>query len=88
LHLFLPAASEAARDRVVLMSAEERAALLEELWRFPCTNGARTTLVDFLMQSNSGNPPDKMLDVLIAAGQYQAYATALVPAENPLTQWA
>lgn len=82
-------ASEAARDRVALMSEEERAALLEELWRFPCTNGARTALVDFLMQSNSGNPPVKMLDVLIAAGQYQAYATTLVmPMDNPLTQWA
>ena len=85
---FDPVASEAARDRVALMSDEERAALLEELWRFPCTNGARTMLVNFLMQSNSGNPPDKMLDVLIAAGQYQAYATTLVPADNPLTQWA
>jgi RNA polymerase sigma factor (sigma-70 family) len=83
-----PVASEAARDRVAFMSDEERAALLEELWRFPCTNGARNVLVNFLMQSNSGNPPDKMLDVLIAAGQYQAYATALVPADNPLTQWA
>jgi RNA polymerase sigma factor (sigma-70 family) len=83
-----PVASEAARDHVSLMSDEERAALLEELWRFPCTNGARNVLVNFLMQSNSGNPPDKMLDVLIAAGQYQAYATALMPMDNPLTQWA
>ena len=85
---FDPVASEAARDRVALMSDEERASLLEELWRFPCTNGARTMLVNFLMQSNSGNPPDKMLHVLIAAGQYQAYAATLVPADNPLTQWA
>lgn len=82
------ATSEAARDRVALMSDEERATLLEELWRFPCTNGARTELVNFLMQSNSGKAPDKMLDVLIAAGQYQAYSKALVPAENPLTQWS
>lgn len=80
---------EAAIDRVALMSDEERAALLEDIWRFPCTNSTRRNMVNFLMNRIAGRPPDKMFDVLIAEGQYQAYALELEqPTDNPLTHWA
>jgi RNA polymerase sigma factor (sigma-70 family) len=82
-------AIEAARDRVALLSDDERADLLEDLWRFPCTNSTRRDMVNFLMHSIAGSPPDKMFDVLIAEGQYQAYALELErPTDNPLTHWA
>lgn len=80
--------SQLARQRVAGMSAEERAELLGELWRFPCGIDTRSGLLELIVTSNGDAPPDMMLDQLIAGGYYQAFSAGFIPDDNLLTQWA
>lgn len=80
--------SQLARQRVAGMSAEERAELLGEVWRFPCGIDTRSGLLSLIVGSNGDAPPDMMLDQLIAGGYYQAFSAGSIPDDNLLTQWA
>ena len=85
-----PVTRQRARDQVANMNEKERAALLEAFWRFPrqiSQGRERSELAMFLLDSNDGRPPGKILDSLVASGHYSAI-TGHLGEDNPLTLWA
>lgn len=79
---------ETARQRVARMTDGEHSKLMEELGSFPCGPDTHRRLSEFLLERPSGGSPDKMLDQLIATGQYQASMALRGPDKSPLTRWA
>ena len=80
--------SAMARERVARMSPEERAELLGALWSYPVGHDNRRSMLEFLIKSNAGSPPDLILDQLIAGGHYYAFGAGSTPDRNLLTRWA
>ena len=79
---------EMVQYRLGLMTDAEKAALFEEMWKYPCGMDERRGAAAAILASMDGKSPAELMDLILGSGRYPAISLMFESEkENPMAKW-